>query len=560
MDEIDQILDDPKLYCEECLVIRDKAGDEKNLIFNPTQQIVYEKIRKLREEGKPVRLVILKARQQGISTLTEGLIFHDTATRENRNSLIVSHDPESTKNIFKMSKFFYENLFPDVRPMKRYSNKAELVFENPDERKRLNPKTRGLGSQIEVSTASKTEVRSRTIHNFHASEVAFWNNAEDLMLAAMQMIPDHPDTMVILESTANGVGGYFHDMYWKAKEGKNDFTAVFLPWHIFPEYSRPLPPGFKLTQEEKELKLALGLTDEQVNWRRWCIANNCGGDELKFRQEYPATDREAFIVSGTPRFNTLNLSIYHDNKIEPKWVGELMSPDKPEFVRLPELNKDGRGRLRIYQWPNPQHSYVIGGDTAKGTEHSDYSVLQVLDKHTGDQVGVWRGKMDPTRFAYQAARLGYFYRGGQDCAFLGMEVNKDGITTNKVLHTEIQYPKLYRRRTIDRTSEKNELRLGFHTNERSRELILNKLARWIIEGEFMLYDETTIMECMTFVYDENGKAQAQEGCYDDCVLALAIAIHMFDYNVKLPPPKTEEKKWKDAAAKELEKRQNKMNW
>lgn len=491
----------------------------------------------MKEQGKSVKLVILKARQQGISTLAEGLIFHDTATRKHRKSKIVAHDPDSTASIFGMTKFFYDNLPEGFDSLKRYDNTKRLVFENPDENARKE--TPGLDSILEVSTASKVEARGQTVHNLHASEVAFWNNAEDLMIAAMQEIPDHADTMVILESTANGVGGYFYDMYWNAKNGKNDFEAIFLPWYIFPEYSRKLEPGFIITQEEQQLKDTLNLIDEQINWRRWCIANKCNGDELKFRQEYPSTDREAFIVSGTPRFNTLNLSIYHDNIPQPKYVGELVSEDTPEAVKTPEIHAFERGRLKIYQWPKIEHSYVIGGDTAKGTEWSDYSCLQVLDKHTGDQVAIWHGKIDPTKLAYLAARLGYFYRGGQKCALIGIEVNKDGITTNKVLHSEIAYPKLYRRRTVDRTTEKNEMKLGFHTNERSRELILNKLARWINEGEFALVDETTIMECMTFVYDENGKCQAQDGTFDDTVISLAIAIHLFDYNVKIEPPKTD---------------------
>lgn len=538
---------DFRWYAKNCLKIRDKKGLVLSFEMNPSQEIVYERILRLRAEGKPVRLVILKARQQGISTLSEGLIFHDTATRRNRKSKVVAHDPEATRSIFNMTKFFYENLPEGFDPMKRYDNSKTLAFENPNEEDRKTEP--GLGSMLEVATASKKEARGETVHNMHCSEVAFWPDAETLMLAALNQVPDHDDTMVILESTANGVGGYFYDMYWKAKKGENDFEAIFLPWHCFPEYSREVAPGTVFTEDERELQKQLDLTDGQLAWRRWCIANKCGGDELKFRQEYPSTDREAFIVSGTPRFNMLNLSLYEEHAPAPKFVGELYCESKPAAVRTPEIMKDDKGRLRIYEWPNPQHSYVIGGDTAKGTVNSDYSTLQVLDKHTGDQVATWQGKMDPTKFAYLAAALGYLYAGGQECALLGIEVNKDGITTNRVLRHEIQYPRLFFRKTIDDGSDKHQYKLGFHTNERSREMVLNKLARWIIEGEFALVDVATIMECMTFVYDENGKAQAQEGCYDDLVMALAIAIYLFDYNVKVPEPKTDLEKLRAARKK-----------
>jgi len=141
-------------------------------------------------------------------------------------------------------------------------------------------------------------------------------------------------------------------------------------------------------------------------------------------------------------------------------------------------------------------------------------------------------------------------------AFLGVEVNKDGITTNNVLHKDIHYPNLFRRRTVDKTSEETEYKLGFHTNERTRPIILNKLANWINEGEFALNDEKTILECMTFVKDDHGRYEAQEGCHDDCVIALGIAIYIFDYAVKPQKPKTQEENLRES----LKAKKSSQNW
>jgi len=279
-------------------------------------------------------------------------------------------------------------------------------------------------------------------------------------------------------------------------------------------------------------------------------------DEIKFKQEYPSSDREAFIVSGTPKFNIENLSVYHTYCPKPKWVGDLTSANTAQDVKTPEMNRYDGGKLRIYKFPDPGKSYVIGGDTAKGTEHSDYSVLQVLEQDTGDLVATLRGKINPTEFAYDAARLGYFYAGMTRAAFLGVEVNKDGITTNNVLHKDIHYPNLFRRRTVDKTSEETEYKLGFHTNERTRPIILNKLANWINEGEFALNDEKTILECMTFVKDDHGRYEAQEGCHDDCVIALGIAIYIFDYAVKPQKPKTQEENLRES----LKAKKSSQNW
>lgn len=530
-------------YAPEYLKISTKEGGIVPLILNPVQKRVHEKVKEMRAAGKPVRLVILKARQQGISTYSEAVMFHDTATRKNRRSKIVAHDPDSTASIFEMTKLYYDKLPEDIAPMKRYDNTRRLVFENSDDKtRRDNP---GLRSSLQVATANKKEVRGSTVQNFHASEVAFWPDAEKLMLAALQEVPNHPDTIIILESTANGVGGYFHDMYWSAKNGRNDFEAIFLPWNEFPEYWMEPELGFKATDFELELVQMYGLNDGQLAWRRWKIANDCNGDEMKFRQEFPLSDREAFIASGIPKFNIDNLAIYHDYCPNPKWIGELISENTQKDVKTPALNKYSKGNLRIYKWPDPQKSYVIGGDTAKGTPNSDYSVLQVLEKGTGDLCATLRGKINPTQLAYDAARLGYFYSGAQSAAFIGIEVNMDGITTNRVLQQDIQYPNLFRRRTVDNTSEKTEYKLGFHTNERTRSVILNKLADWINEGEFALNDEQTIMECMTFVRDEQGRYQAQEGCHDDTVIALGIAIYIFDY-AKVPErPKTQQEKLRE---------------
>lgn len=521
------------VYCRKWLKIITKTGEVLPLVFNSTQKIVYQKIQELKAKQIPIRLVILKSRQQGISTQTQGLIFHDSVTRRHRNSLVMTHEPDSTTSLFEMNKYFYEMLPKLLQPMKRYDNATRLTFDNPQDKGRsARP---GIKSQITVATANKKAVgRGITIQNFHASEVAFWSNAEEIMLAVSQAVPRNPDTMIVLESTANGVGGYFYDTYWDAVNGKNDYLPIFLPWYIFPEYSMPAPKDFVPNREELDLIAAYSLNKDQLTWRRWCIANNCGGDINRFKQEYPSSDLEAFIVSGMPLFNLPNLQIYRDNRKMPVFTGSLWSEDTARDVKTPVLQRNG-DNLKIYEYPIKGRRYVIGGDTSKGTVHSDYCCLQVLDGDTGDQVAVLRGKIDPTKFAFEAARLGYYYGG----AFIGIEVNKDGITTNKVLHQEIKYPRIYRRKQLDNIHEKGQEALGFHTNERTRPAILNTLARWIIEGEFGLHDEATIRECMTFVLDDAGKPQAQEGCHDDTVIALAIATFLFAYTPPAPKKETE---------------------
>jgi hypothetical protein len=522
-----------KKYASKELFIKTKKGEILNFNFNSEQEKVLNIIATLRDQNKPIRLLLLKSRQVGMSTFAEGVIFHDTSTRPRRNSLIISHDPDGTKNLFEMCKFFYEKLRPEIRPMKRYSNKKELVFDNPDEKARLAGE-RGLESSLIVSTANKSELRGSTIHNFHGSEVAFWQNASKLLLACLQMIPDDPDTIVILESTANGIGGSFYDMWVKAINKQNDFVPVFLPWWAFKDYEREPGPVFILTEEEQAIKKTYNLTDQKLAWRRWAIANKCEGSITKFNQEYPACWEEAFVSSGTPKFNMVNLRLLYAHRADPVFVGEIEGED----WRSPHLRATPEGRLKIYKLPIKDHYYVVGGDVAKGTPTSDFSCLQVFDASSGDHVATWYGKTDPVSFATMGAMVGKFYEGawGSIGAFLGIEVNRDGISTNRALYYDLQYPNIYYRKNLSNAGDDRSDSLGFHTSGTTRPIIINALASYINNGEGELHDTQTLLDCQTFIINESGFPEAQEGCHDDSVIALGIALHLANY-VVLPTKK-----------------------
>jgi hypothetical protein len=271
----------------------------------------------------------LKARQEGITTDTAGIIFHNTVMSHNRKSCVISHEPDSTRSIFEIYKNYYDNLPDLLRPMKRYDNTRSLVFENPNEAER--PNNPGLRSQISVFTANKEEGgRSQTIHNLHCSEVAFWNNAKELMKGLLQAVPDYANTLVVIESTANGQDGYFHDGYWDAKKGKSDYLAVFIPWWIHEEYQRTPENPMKLDEYEEWLSGEMskeGFSHEQIMaklaWRRWAIPNKCQGDVKTFMQEYPATDTEAFQKKEGLVYPEFEESIHVIPHYEPSATGNV---------------------------------------------------------------------------------------------------------------------------------------------------------------------------------------------------------------------------------------------
>lgn len=508
--KIKAILKDSQKYMESLLKIRTKKGDLVKFRLNSSQKRLNDKINELQNLGKPVRIIILKARQMGFSTLTEGRIFYQTATTKLTNSFIIAHKEEASTNLFSMSKLFFEELPILLRPMKKASNAKELIFENPTpdlNEKQTNP---GLRSKIKIDTAKNLDAgRSSTIHNLHASEVAFWDNADTVMLGLMQAVPNTPNTMAIIESTANGVGGYFYDMWQKAKRGENDFIPLFFAWYEHDEYRMEVPRDFVLTEEEQELKELYQLDDEQIVWRRWAIRNNCGGDVDKFKQEYPSNDEEAFLTSGRPRFDVQTLH---------KWYAKAM-PGERGNIEHKKWIVDEKGYLEIWKKPQPNKWYVIGADTSEGKITGDYSSATVWDVKEFKQVAKWHGHIDPDLFGDQLANLGYYY----NTALLAPEKNNHGFTTVNKLKN-LNYPNIFQMERYDQTNDKVTKELGFLTNKKTKPLIIDNMARMIREGLIITKDKNLISECITYIREDDGGTNAQVGCHDDLVMATAIAL------------------------------------
>jgi hypothetical protein len=268
-------------------------------IFNKAQSLVYEKYLECMRDGKLPRFIVLKSRQQGISTLTEALMVASTATAKNISTFIIAHEQAASSALFNMSKLYYDELPVLIQPVISKSNEKALVFENKE-----NPSA-GLRSKFTIGTANTAEGgRGNTFHNVHVSEVAFFPQAERTLTAIVQAVPDFQNTMIVLESTANGVGGYFHDQWLLAKQGKSEFVPVFLPWSFDPTCTRPFKSkeeffefaedvnrtftdhtGEKIHTSEYYLMKEYNLTFEQLNWRRWAINNKCGGSIDMFHQE-----------------------------------------------------------------------------------------------------------------------------------------------------------------------------------------------------------------------------------------------------------------------------------
>lgn len=279
-----RLRDDFEHYASKCLRIRTKSGEIHPLKLNRAQRYVHERLeQQLRETGK-VRALLLKARQQGFSTYIGGRFYHKTSHKRGRQAFILTHEQDATNNLFGMTERYHEHCPALVRPHTGAANAKELLFDL-------------LDSGYSVGTAGTKAVgRSKTIQFLHGSEVAFWPNAPTHFAGVVQAVPDLPGTEIILESTANGIGGEFHARWQQAENGIGDYIAVFVPWFWSDEYRRPVPAGFELEEAERELMALHDLVIEQIVWRRFKIAEL--KDPMLFMQEYPATAQEAFQMTG----------------------------------------------------------------------------------------------------------------------------------------------------------------------------------------------------------------------------------------------------------------------
>jgi len=298
MDEEDlairqKLKDNFEHYALKCLKIRTKSGDIEPLILNKAQSYVHAAMEAQLLELGMVRVLLLKGRQQGMSTMTAGRFYHKVSYNFGRLAFILAHDLNATGNLYDMAHRYHEHTPAPVKPMVSKSNAKELVFGI-------------LESGYKLGTSENKNVgRSMTIQYLHGSEVAFWKNTTDHSKGVLQAVPNAPGTEIILESTANGVGNWFHKMWQDAEAGLSEYIGIFVPWFWQREYVKKLPKDFKLTPQETELATQYNLTSEQINWRRTKVvefsANGVDGAKA-FKQEYPCCAAEAFILSGEDNY------------------------------------------------------------------------------------------------------------------------------------------------------------------------------------------------------------------------------------------------------------------
>lgn len=496
-----RLRDDFRFYCEKAMKIRTKKAEIIPFKFNHAQDILDAAIQKQMTETGRVRIIILKARQQGLSTAVGARLYFRVSQAQAKKALVVTHKADSTTALFNMTKRYHDNVPEAIKPSTSYSSKRELVFDK-------------LDSSYIVATAGGDGIaRGETITHAHLSELAFWkeSSARENLNGLLQSIPETDDTEVYIESTANGVTGPFYEMWNGAVEGTNGYVPVFIPWFLDPEYRSKVPKGFVKTPEEDKIAERYGLDDEQMYWRR--VKVNQNGLDM-FKQEYPAEPEEAFLTTGRPVFDPIALTER----------ASLVRPIQHRLaLTLDRWEEHPLGELIQYYPVNPGGTYYIGADVAMGVRGGDWSVAQVLDENKR-QVAVWRGHVHPDYFAEVLHRLGTLYNNAK----IAVESNNHGLLTVSLLYKHWNYPNVFTNVVEDTITDVDTPKLGFRTDVKTKPMIIDDLRAALRLKEIELNDKLTINEMLTYVVKESGKLEAEEGCFDDCVMSLAIANHVHE--------------------------------
>lgn len=519
-------------FISEMFILTKERGMERlGDIMNHAQRDFVTRVElQLNETGR-IRACVLKARQIGMSTVIEAIIFALSILYNHFNSLIVSHEKDSAEALLGMTRRYWDTFIFKQFHVEKYSGRTQLSWSD-------------IGSNLQVATAKNLNAgRSRTIHALHASEVAFYDDPETLMTGLRQAIPTNGLSAVFYESTANGIGNFFHRTCVQAMKGASEYEFFFYPWHEHPEYTSSFLPNIEISKymglddlDEEELDLRkAGITDARLIWRRYAIENLCQGDVDKFHQEYPFDPHQAFISTGRNVYPLPDLLVHYEPR---KGVrGRLVkSNNRVTFV------EDKTGWLTIYSKPSRDIAwgvYIIGADPTH-TVSGDNASAQVVNRRTKEQVAVYSRKIDPVAFGKDLQLLGTWYHN----ALLAPEREGPGYATVGVLAGDY-YPNLFQSTNIISSKGHVTDAFGWSTNSTTKHVAISHLKRAVTEplvevgGQkygLVIHHEATLAEMRDYVTTEDGRGYENgEGSrHDDNVMSLAIAIAVDA--IEIPPP------------------------
>jgi len=524
------------------------------------QGILLAALEEMRVAGVPIRIVLLKARQWGGSTLVQiYMMWIQQLHKINWNLAVCAQDDGAANNISQLYQRAAE-LYP--------AQIGEITFK-PYARSPKNIKNVERGGIIGVGSINNPDqFRSYPYYMLHASELGIWNDtpkrtSAQLVQSLKSSIPPNPYTMIVEESTAKGVGTYFHDSYLAAENGESGYKAVFVPFHKIDIYQKPIKDYAKFINEmnaEAWITWKLGGTLEAINWY-----NNFMRVEryelTQMQEEFPRTPEEAFISTGQRIFPHTYISNARINVKKPVKIGDIYpSIVGKEALKNIEFKESNVGLLKIWKMPvkfvtrdmegNPgefevKRRYVAFADIGGTTAKADFSVIKIIDRYwmmyggTPETVAVWHGHMDQDLFAWKCAQICTFY----NKALLAIEANSlkkekgDGDFFVTVLdNIALHYDNLFIRNNHESINKDYMPKYGFHTGAGNKDMIITNLLGAFRDDGFREREKEALDECDTFERKSDGTMGAVSGKKDDRVITTAGSYWLATKYVALGHP------------------------
>lgn len=519
---------DFEYWAASVAVVKHKLeGRDVPFVLNVPQRRLLAAFEDDRCAGRPIRVILLKARQWGGSTLTQiYMAWIQLCHRRNWHSLICGHTRDAALNIRGM----YTKLLANY-PADDTDEGIKAAFRPFEGAQNIRLIT-GRDCRVTVGTAENPDgVRGGDYAMAHLSEVAFWgdtprHSARSFIQAVSGGIALMPYSLIVIESTANGIGNYFHSEWVRSREGLSDKHAVFIPWYDI-EYNVDLsadPRAIIATLTERERQLVgRGASLANIAWYR-AKARSFETPEM-MQAEFPADDIEAFTNSGRNVFSSEAVERLRRACLPPAARGDVAGD---VFVA------DSTGALAVWEHPVRGAAYVVTVDVGGRSAKADWSVVAVLKRGVQPEVvAQWRGHTDHDLLARHAEAVARYY----NRALLVPESNtfetadggaaSDANSSTFVLaRLAARYPNVYRRRSFDRATNTVGQLIGFHTNRSTKGMIIDGLIEAVREGAYIERDSEACNELATYELLPNGAYAARQGYHDDILMTRAIALHI----------------------------------
>jgi hypothetical protein len=417
------------------------------------------------EQRRGERNIVLKARQMGLTTWAAARFFLKTITRPGTLTLEVAHTQEAAEEIFRIVHRFLDCLPEELRegPLRTSrANVRQIVFPEIDAQYRV------------VSAGDRNAGRGLTVQNLHCSELARWPGDPVETLAGLRAAMA-PGAELILESTPDGVGGCFHEEWWKARE--TGMVRHFFPWWMERRYRAKAVDEASLTEEEQALRTREGLDLEQIGFRRQIRVDFRG----LTRQEYAEDEESCFLASGDSVFEVAAI--------------EARLATAPEAVE-----RRRNGEMEIWLPPLKGKEYLVAVDPAGGGSEGDYSAAEVVEMETGLQCAEFAGHVGGLELARLVTALATEYNGG----WLVVERNNHGSGVLALIETVCGYGRVYRQGG----------QVGWLTTSMSRPAALGRLDAALVERPECFQSRRLLAECRSFVRLPNGGSGARPGTHE----------------------------------------------